>query len=273
MPRMADCGDGDDGRAELLAEDAGVGEGEGAAGDFVGSELLVAGAVGEVDDGAGDAEEVLLFGLLDDGDDEAPLERDGDADVDVLVVEDGVALRGGVDDGVLPERLDGGARDEGHVGELDAVALLVLVLFFFAQLDDARHVHLEDGVDVGVGVLGLDHALGDDAAHLGHGDELAGLRLRAQPWRGCGGRCGRDLLRRVLLAAGLLRRAPPSMWPRMSCLVMRPEAPVPATAARSTLFSEAILRTSGEERRPSPADAGAAARLVRACRGRWAGCR
>ena len=93
MPRMADCGCGDDGRAELLAEDAGVGEGEGAAGDFVGGELLVAGAVGEVDDGARDAEEVLLFGLLDDRDDEAPLERDGDADVDVLVVEDGVALR------------------------------------------------------------------------------------------------------------------------------------------------------------------------------------
>ena len=86
---------------------------------------------------------------------------------------------GGVDDGVLAERLDGGARDERHVGELDAVALLVLVLFFFAQLDDARHVHLEDGVDVGVGVLGLDHALGDDGAHLGHGDELAGLRLRS----------------------------------------------------------------------------------------------
>ena len=37
----------------------------------------------------------------------------------------------------------------------------------------------------------------------------------------------------------------------MSCLVMRPEAPVPGTVERSTLFSEAILRTSGEERRPS----------------------
>ena len=39
---------------------------------------------------------------------------------------------------------------------------------------------------------------------------------------------------------------------------MRPEAPVPGTVARSTLFSEAILRTSGEERGRSPAEAAAA---------------
>jgi hypothetical protein len=44
----------------------------------------------------------------------------------------------------------------------------------------------------------------------------------------------------------------------MSCLVMRPEAPVPATVVRSTLFSEAILRTSGEERNGSPLEAEAA---------------
>ena len=91
----------DDRRAELLAEDAGVGQREGAAGDLVGSELLAAGALGDIDDGARDAEEVLLLGLLDDRDDEAPVQRDGDADVDALVVEDGVALDRGVDDRVL----------------------------------------------------------------------------------------------------------------------------------------------------------------------------
>src|ERR1700734_271521 len=60
----ADAEDGrlrliDDWRAELLAEDAGVGECEGASGDLIGSELLAAGAVRDVDDGAGDAEEGL----------------------------------------------------------------------------------------------------------------------------------------------------------------------------------------------------------------------
>ena len=191
LVEAADAEDGalrlvDDRGAELLAEDAGVGEGEGATGDLVGSELLAAGAVGYVDDGAGDAEEVLLFRLLDDGDDEAPVERDGDADVDVLVVADGVAFDRAIDDGVLAQRDDGGARDERHVGELDAVALLVLRLLLFAELDDARHVHLEDGVDVRAGALRLDHALRDDGAHLRHRDEFAGLRLR------CGGLgCGR----------------------------------------------------------------------------------
>src|SRR6185312_16639279 len=45
----------------------------------------------------------------------------------------------------------------------------------------------------------------------------------------------------------------------MSLLVMRPEAPVPGTWARSTLLSLAILRTSGEERTRSPAVAAAEA--------------
>ena len=63
-----------------------------------GVELLAARALGEVGDGARDAQEVLLLGLLDDGNDEAPLQRHGDADVDVPAVADGVALHRGVDD-------------------------------------------------------------------------------------------------------------------------------------------------------------------------------
>ena len=121
LVEAADAEDGalrlvDDRRAELLAEDARVGEGEGASGDLVRSEFLAAGAVGYIDDGAGDAEEVLLFGLLDDRDDQAPVERDGNADVDVLVVADGVAFDRTVDDGVLAQGDDGCARDKRHVG-------------------------------------------------------------------------------------------------------------------------------------------------------------
>ena len=97
LVEAADAEDGrlrlvDDGHAELLAEDARVGQREGAAQDLVGFELLAARALGEVGDGARDAQEVLLLGLLDDGNDEAPLQRHGDADVDVPVVADGVAL-------------------------------------------------------------------------------------------------------------------------------------------------------------------------------------
>lgn len=127
---------GDDGHAELLAEDAGVGEGEGATCDVVGRQLFVASAICEIHDGACDTEETLLLRLLHYGNDQAPLEGYGNADVDVLVVEDRLALcavlHGGVHDGMLTQRLDGSSGDEGHVGELHAIALFVLALFFLA---------------------------------------------------------------------------------------------------------------------------------------------
>ena len=192
-PRIAALGLVDDGRAELLSEDAGVGDGEGAGADFVGLELLGAGALGEIGDGAGDAEEALFFGVLDDGNDESPVERDGDADVDVLAVADGVAFHLRVDDGHLAQGGDDGAGDERHVGELDAVALLIFVFFFFPDFDDAREVDLEDGVHVRGGAFGVDHALRDDGAHLAHGNQLAGLRDGSGWSRGLGGggcRCG-----------------------------------------------------------------------------------
>jgi hypothetical protein len=105
----------DDWCSKLLAEDTGVCEREGAAGDLIGRQLLSAGAVGYIDDGAGYAEEVFLLCLLDDGNDEAPLERNGNADVDVLVITDRLAFNRAVDDRVLAQRNDGGAGDEGHV--------------------------------------------------------------------------------------------------------------------------------------------------------------
>src|SRR5580692_3221460 len=45
-----------------------------------------------------------------------------------------------------------------------------------------------------------------------------------------------------------LEAAPPSMAARISCLLMRPPAPVPGICERSTLFSRAMRRTSGELR-------------------------
>ena len=79
----------DDGGAEFAAEDAGVGEGEGGPGGFVGEELFGAGSKGEVDEGAGEIDEARAApGLADDGHDEAPLEGNRNAEVDVPVVLD-----------------------------------------------------------------------------------------------------------------------------------------------------------------------------------------
>ena len=57
-------------------------------GDFVGLELFGARAVGQVGDRAARADEIFFVGLLDDRHDQAPVERDRDADVDVLVIDD-----------------------------------------------------------------------------------------------------------------------------------------------------------------------------------------
>ena len=62
---------------------------------FVGGELLGPRALAEVVDGARHAEEGELVGPLDDRDDEAPVERHGDADVDVAPEDGGVAHDGG----------------------------------------------------------------------------------------------------------------------------------------------------------------------------------
>ena len=91
----------------------------------------------------------------------------------------------GVDDGETAQRFNGRGGDEGHVREVKAVALLKGGFLPLAEADDAGHIHLVDGVDVGAGADALNHALGDDGAHLCHGDEVACERRRHL-------RCGGD---------------------------------------------------------------------------------
>jgi hypothetical protein len=47
-----------------------------------GFELFVAGALAEVGDAALKSEEVEVSGVFEDGNDQSPIERDGDSDVD-----------------------------------------------------------------------------------------------------------------------------------------------------------------------------------------------
>ena len=71
-----------------------------------GLSCLAARAVGEVGDRAAQAEQVLLVGVLDHRHDQAPVERDRDAEVDVLVVDDVVAVDRRVDDRHGAQRVD-----------------------------------------------------------------------------------------------------------------------------------------------------------------------
>ena len=91
------------------------------------------------------------------------------------MVADIVALQRGVDDWPLLHGDNGGAHKERHEGEADAVALLESGLLFGAQGDDAGEIHFVHTVDVSAGAARLDHALGDDLAHVRHGDEIAGV--------------------------------------------------------------------------------------------------
>src|ERR1035437_2603770 len=193
----ADAHDGhvrliDDGQAEDGAKLAGVGDGEGCTFDVRRHELLCTGAFAEVGDAALQSEEVELVGVLENGDDESPIERNGDAGVDVLVVADAIAFERAVDDGILLQGDDGGAHKERHEGTPRAVALLEAAFDLVSQIDDASHVHLEHAVDVSAGAARFDHALRNDLAHLGHGYQIARnhSRRRGRGWTGCGGRNG-----------------------------------------------------------------------------------
>ena len=61
---------------------------------------------GEIVDRAAEPEQVLLVGVANHRDDQAILERDGDPEVDVFLVDDVLAVDRGVDDRELAQRID-----------------------------------------------------------------------------------------------------------------------------------------------------------------------
>ena len=180
-----------------------------------GLSCLARARVGQVGDAAAEPEQVLLVGVLQDGDDEPPVERDGDAEVDVLLVDDVVAVERRVEDRKRAQRAGDRLGDERQERQLRAVAL-VRRLLLLAQLRDTREVHFEHRVDVRRGPPAEHHVLGDLLAHHAHRHDLDGL---ARPKR-------RDVLRRGL--GWDCRPGRCSMNPRMSCLVTRPPMPDPA---------------------------------------------
>src|SRR5579862_3966967 len=191
----------DDGRAEFAAKDAWVGEGEGGSANFVGHELLGARAAGEIVDGAGKRNEVARFGFANDGNDQSPLKRDGDAEMNVPVIADRTFFEGRIENREPAQGIDGCRGDERHVGELEAVALLEGGAFAVAEARDACHVDLVDGVRVGDGALALCHALGNDGTHPGHRGQLVLEQLRRGRLPLCGRlrRCRRiDVLQDVV---------------------------------------------------------------------------
>jgi hypothetical protein len=128
-------------------------------------------ALAQIIDRPAEAEEVLLVGLADHGHDQAVLERHGDAEIDVFLVDDVVAVDRRVHDRELAQRVDNRFRDERGEGEPRA-RRFVLRPVLVPQRGDPAEVHLVDRVDVRRGVRAEHHVLGNLPAHDAHRDHL-----------------------------------------------------------------------------------------------------
>src|SRR5436190_23714903 len=86
----------DDRQAEQRTKDSGAGDRERAALYLFRLELLVAGTMREIFNRAAQTEHVALVGVTNDRHDQSLIERDGDAQIDVALVDDVVAVERGV---------------------------------------------------------------------------------------------------------------------------------------------------------------------------------
>jgi len=186
----------DDRRRHHRAEHAAVGNREGAAGEFLDRELAVLGLDAEFGDFGFDFGDGEQLGVAQNRHHQTARAADGDADVDVAVVDDVVAVDGGVQYRVTLERRHGGLDEEAHEAETHAVRFLELLAVLLAQRHHRRHVHLVEGGENGVLVLRLDEALGDAGAQARHRHALFGTVADEGERRGRGGggrgrsRCG-----------------------------------------------------------------------------------
>src|SRR5215470_12347894 len=85
----------------VITTGAGIGYSERRALDLVGNQLFAAGALPQVGNTALQPEEIFLFGVFQDRNNQTPVESNRDADVYMLMVADAVILGGRIDDGEL----------------------------------------------------------------------------------------------------------------------------------------------------------------------------
>ncbi len=98
-------------------------------------QLVLLSAAGEIGDGLLDVREAQALGAAQHRHHQALAAAHGHADVEVVAVDDGVALviDARIDGGELLERFDCRLHEEGHHAQLDAVPGLELLLHAAAQ--------------------------------------------------------------------------------------------------------------------------------------------
>ena len=228
-------------------------------------QAAVLGAPAEVGDRLLDLGEAHRLGVADHRDDQAVRRRDRDRDVDIVVIDDLLALDRGVDRGHVLRGKRGRLHEEAHEAEADAVLLLEQILVAGARRHHRGHVDVVERRQHRGGVLRFLEALGDGLAQARHADALLapfpgggrgpGLGLRVSRLRSR--RCFR--LRR--LGPGLRRGTLPcpSAAARTSSLVRRPSLPVPLIFDGSRWCSSTIRRTAGDRVRCGPSSSSSAA--------------
>ena len=188
-------------------------------------------------------------------------------DVDVLLVDDGVALDAGVEDREGLERVHGGLQDEGQVGELDPAALLVAAGGTSCAAGRRGVMSISNTV-VTWAEMRLDSTMcsavfrrmGDMGTTSTRSPALEGGHERARPGGAGGGAAagaagaaaGPAARARAPVAAPGVGGAAAGRRLDVAQDVLLGHAarrcPVPGISRMSTLCSAAILRTTGEER-------------------------
>ena len=133
------------GRREHRAEHAAVGDRERAAGQLLDRELALLRALAEVGDRLLDLGERQLVGVAQDRHHQPARAAHRDADVEVAVVDDVVAVDRGVHHRELLQRVHRRLDEERHEAELHAVLLLEALLVAVAQIHHRLHVDLVEG--------------------------------------------------------------------------------------------------------------------------------
>src|SRR5581483_10600768 len=172
-----------DGRAQQRPENAGVRDRERALFHFLGLEALGARPVREVVQLARNADHAQLIRVLDDRNDQAPVERDGDSNVVLLAVDHIVAGDRRIQRRELTQTVDRGLDDERHERETLTRGSLELRALFRADSRDSGEINLEYRRDVSRRAAREDHVVADQRAHLAHRlDDIAFPRFWERPF-------------------------------------------------------------------------------------------
>src|SRR5690606_6820004 len=128
----------DDGGGHQGAKHTTVGDGEVAASQFIHGQLAVTALASHVFDGLLDVGQAHVVAIAQHRGHQPAGGRNGDADVEIVVVNDIVTVQPGVHFRIAFQGLHHRLDVEGHEAELDAVLLLEDLAVLLAQLHDGR---------------------------------------------------------------------------------------------------------------------------------------